>query len=276
MKHLMKSIYLPLIAMIFVLASCGNKQTAEQALQAYNDLQEQQSAFLEELESELPSITSQSEYEALVARADSAYEAMVAEAYEIAKDFSGKEVCTQVLMDLHYYFTTEQKEVLFAKYTEAQIAEDEALSKIHKAFVAEMQTKVGLMYTDFVAPQPDGTTLAVSDLVGKTDYLFIDFWASWCSPCRQSMPALKELYASLPAGRLEILGVSLDNSHDKWTNAIAEMELTWCHISDLKGWGCEGSGLYGVSAIPATVLIDREGKIVGRNLSHDELYEILK
>ena len=173
----------------------------------------------------------------------------------------------------HYYLSLDQLYNLFSLMDEESLSND-LISRIHENFNAKYSTSEGKQFIDFKALTPDGEELSLSDIVGKTDYVLVDFWASWCGPCRRSMPAVKELYDEAK-GRLEILGVSLDDDHDNWTDAIKSLGLEWKHISDLQGWQCEAAGLYGVDAIPATVLINKSGEIVGRNLSLDKVKDIV-
>jgi thiol-disulfide isomerase/thioredoxin len=129
---------------------------------------------------------------------------------------------------------------------------------------------VGKPYTDFGLMTPEGELLKISD-VHQGNVLLIDFWASWCGPCRRANPELVEIYRDYNPQGFDILGVSLDRDSASWVKAIADDQLTWSHISDLKFWDSEGAAIYGVSAIPHAVLIDREGFIAAKNLSGNEL-----
>ena len=116
----------------------------------------------------------------------------------------------------------------------------------------------------FAGPTPEGEQISLESLRGKV--VLIDFWASWCGPCRRENPNVVKLYNAYKDKGFEILAVSLDRTKDRWVKAIADDKLTWLHISDLKGWKSTYARQYGVSSIPQTVLLDREGKIMARNL----------
>ncbi len=134
---------------------------------------------------------------------------------------------------------------------------------------------VGEKFTDFELPAPDGEMLALSDLTGG-NFLLIDFWASWCGPCRRENPHLVALYREFRNHNFDILGVSLDRKRENWLEAIEEDNLSWHHVSDLKGWDSKAGRLYGVKSIPHTVLLNREGIIVAKNLRGEELREKIK
>ena len=125
---------------------------------------------------------------------------------------------------------------------------------------------------------PDGKELSLSDLRGK--YVFIDFWASWCAPCRREIPFLKEALAySEKSDNLVVFSYSIDNDRDAWVNCIANSRLVhknWIHVSLLKGWGSEGIRLFGVKGVPHTVLLDPEGKVVEFGLRGEEMVKKLK
>ena len=110
---------------------------------------------------------------------------------------------------------------------------------------------------------------------GPQDYrgkiLLVDFWASWCGPCRRENPNVVKMYDEFKGDGFEILGVSLDKDRDRWAAAVEKDGLTWPQVSDLRGWSNAAGRLYGVSSIPATFLLDREGKIVARNLRGEAL-----
>jgi peroxiredoxin len=129
---------------------------------------------------------------------------------------------------------------------------------------------VGQMAPDFTMNDPEGNPVSLSSFKGK--YVLVDFWASWCGPCRRENPNVVKLYAEFKDKGFDILGVSLDQKEDAWLKAIEDDQLTWNHVSDLKGWGNEAAKLYAVSGIPHTVLLDKDGKIIAKNLRGEELH----
>ncbi|HNA42394.1 MAG TPA: TlpA disulfide reductase family protein, partial [Saprospiraceae bacterium] len=128
---------------------------------------------------------------------------------------------------------------------------------------------IGLPAPDFTLETPDGKKVSLKDFKGKV--VLIDFWASWCGPCRRENPNVVAMYNRYKDKGFEILGVSLDRSKEPWIKAIADDKLTWPHVSDLKGWGSSAAALYGITSIPHTVLVDRDGRIVARQLRGEVL-----
>ena len=148
-------------------------------------------------------------------------------------------------------------------------------------FVKHVDQKVrsviatGTEAPDIVMAGRDGKELRLSDLRGKV--VLIDFWASWCRPCRSENPNVVRLYNRYHDKGFEIFSVSLDNNRDAWLRAIEADGLVWSnHVSDLRGWSSAGGRLYGISSIPATVLVDREGRVLARNLRGQQLEQKLK
>ena len=144
-----------------------------------------------------------------------------------------------------------------------------------KARMDEMRAlSVGQVAPEISLPDPDGNPVNLSDLRGN--YVLIDFWAAWCRPCREENPNVVRLYNQYHDKGFEVFGVSLDRTHDAWVKAIADDGLTWTHVSDLKYFNSEAAAIYQINAIPATYLLDPEGKIIAKDLRGPSLENKLR
>jgi peroxiredoxin len=131
---------------------------------------------------------------------------------------------------------------------------------------------VGMPFKDFEQGNQNDEPIKLSSKVG-TKLLLVDFWASWCAPCRVENPNIVAVYNDYKDKGFDVYGVSFDTNKDKWLEAIEADKLTWTHVSDLKGWGNEAGKLYGVQSIPHSVLLDANGTIVAKNLREEALRE---
>ena len=125
---------------------------------------------------------------------------------------------------------------------------------------------IGQQFTDLEMADPDGKMHKISELVGEGKYVLVDFWASWCGPCRAEMPNVLEAYNKYHEKGFEVIGVSFDEKKDAWVKAVGQLKMPWLQISDLKGWKCAAAPIYKIDGIPDNILIDPQGKIIERAL----------
>ncbi|MEM9992018.1 MAG: TlpA disulfide reductase family protein [Bacteroidota bacterium] len=153
-------------------------------------------------------------------------------------------------------------------------SDPEAVAVLQQKIKQAATFMTGVEAPDFEMATPEGEQLKMSDLRGKV--VLVDFWASWCGPCRRENPRVVKLYNKYKDKGFEILGVSLDSNKDRWLKAIKDDRLTWPQVSDLRGWQNAAAKMYGVRSIPHTMLLDAEGKIIGRNYRSHTLEAKLK
>ncbi len=144
-----------------------------------------------------------------------------------------------------------------------------ACAIVEQKMIALRGIMIGGEAPDFAQETPEGEEIKLSDLRGKV--VLIDFWASWCGPCRRENPNVVRLYNQYKDKGFEILGVSLDRDKKRWTQAIEADQLEWLHVSDLKQWSNAVAKMYGVRSIPHTVLLDAEGKVIANKLRGESL-----
>ncbi|NHN24889.1 redoxin domain-containing protein [Flavobacterium jejuense] len=149
------------------------------------------------------------------------------------------------------------------------LLENKHAKNIKKAIEAATAITIGKPAPEFSAPSPEGKTISLKESLGKVT--IIDFWASWCKPCRLENPNVVAMYNELHEKGLNIIGISLDKDADKWKQAIADDGLVWNHVSNLKFWQDPIAEQYNVKSIPATFILDGKGNIVAKDLRGDEL-----
>ena len=170
-----------------------------------------------------------------------------------------------------FYSMLPKDEILALAERQPIFLETPLMAPIKKSVAGWQKQAIGQLYTDFEMTDTLGTKRHLSEFVENGKYVLIDFWASWCGPCRAEMPAVKALYDKYHSKGFDIVGVSFDNKKTAWTGAIRKMQLNWNHISDLKGWQNAAAAIYGIYSIPATLLIGPDGKIIASGLDSNKL-----
>lgn len=197
---------------------------------------------------------------------------MIDSLYMLLDEHMGESYSDTLFMSLYFLFSQEQKQALFAKMPK-EMLETEQMTEVHKTFLIEAATSAGNPYTDFTALTIDGEEVSLSDMVGESDFVLVDFWATWCRPCRQLIPVLRDIYYRYGGDKLEILSCSVDRNEQQWREVMFEERFPWQSVIESDKYPC--SEKYAVTAIPCTILINKEGIIVARNPSEAELEEIL-
>lgn len=205
------------------------------------------------------------------------YEAMMGNQKVYAKNFIREHPKSSVsplvaLMQFAQQMTAHDIDTLVA-FLDPSVRASVYVVELKKIAEKMRITDVGTLAPDFTLNTPEGTPFTLSSLRGKI--VMIDFWASWCKPCRQENPNVVALYNKYKDKGFDILGVSLDREKESWLKAIADDQLTWHHVSDLKFWQNEAAVQYGIQSIPCTLLLDKEGKIIAKNLRGEELVKKL-
>lgn len=195
---------------------------------------------------------------------------------EIVKANQNNLIPAAFLENLVYQLEFDQLKNLFdAKYA---YVSHPALARANQFYkvMAKKAAFIGQKFTDLEENDVNGQPHKLSEYLGKGNYVLLDFWASWCGPCRGEMPNVKAAYEKYKGKGFNIVALSFDNKLDSWKKAIEDMQMPWIHLSDLKGWNTIASEVYSVKSIPACFLVDPNGTIVAADLRGEKLAAKLK
>lgn len=184
-------------------------------------------------------------------------------------------LAAKLFYDFRYYIPEEKQQDLAAQSSDV-FKSVAGIDKLMARLENLKKVAVGKKFTDFEMKDVKGDMRKLSDYVGQGKVVLIDFWASWCPPCRKETPKLVELYKQYKGKGFEIVGISLDSKQDAWEKGIKDLHITWPQLSDLQGWKNGGAAIYSVNSIPHTILVDKDGTIIAKNIHGDEIEAKLK
>jgi peroxiredoxin len=181
-------------------------------------------------------------------------------------------VAPVILQRIQYGMEGEEIQGYLQKFSAEVMKSKSAVSLADRAKILQT-VAIGQIAPDFSQNDSTANAIKLSEIYSKHEYTLIDFWASWCGPCRGENPNVVAVWKEYNAKGFHVMGVSCDSDRAKWLKAVSDDQLTWTQVSDLKGWGNAAAKLYGINSIPANLLLDKTGKIIAKNLREEKLRE---
>lgn len=229
---------------------------------------------LSKTEAENKTEKGQNRIKEILATSESIDEQQVELIMQVVKENHDNQIPADYLADTFYGLNYKQLKTALdptaAYYNNAK------LEKARKYFEGLQKRAPGKAFMELEMADADGKTRKLSEWCGKGNYVLVDFWASWCGPCRMEMPNVVENYNKYHAKGFDVVGVSFDKDGNAWKNAIKSLNMPWHHISDLQGWQCAAGEVYGIRSIPSNVLVGPDGVIVDIDLRGKALGKALE
>lgn len=188
---------------------------------------------------------------------------------EVAADGSNPELAKEIVTEVGAAASYDDLQVLMPK--DAPWYNAPELEDVRKSMENMALRAPGVKYTDFTLSDLDGKSHTLSEWCAKGNYVLVDFWASWCGPCKKEMPNVVEAYNRFHDKGFDVVGVSFDDSKEAWAAAVKNLNLPWHHVSDLKGWESTVAPAYGIVSIPSNILVGPDGVIVACDLREEKL-----
>lgn len=276
----MKKIALMCLLAAQIMGSCAQES---KDITTYKEKMSQATSALEKLETEFTTLRSQvsgqptaeqmTRLETISSKGDSLLEVQVNLTMEVARKFRDSKEPATFVASVYQYLTKEQLAEVCDPTTGYYNEED--MKRPRRLYESYKLREPGTAYRDLTMNDLNGKEVKLSQWAGKGNYVLVDFWASWCGPCRAEMPNVVESYKRYHNRGYEIVGVSFDQNQSAWAAAVEKLGMTWPQMSDLKGWECAAHEVYGINSIPSNILIDPQGKIVAADLRGEDLLNAL-